>query len=141
MTLHERLLLLRAIQQGGIPDTNPQTILDYPTVGAAVDARAVELYHLIVRRGAKQTLELELENALRRQFPRHSVGTYGRLPRWIDELVLMGSEVHFLVERLRREIVCWFAAGASRDAWREQAQHLARRVLHRRWWWPRTDAT
>jgi hypothetical protein len=56
----------------------------------------------------------------------------GRLPRWIDELALMGSEVRHEVEGLRHEIVCWFAT--SRDVWREQAQRLARRVLHRRWW-------
>jgi hypothetical protein len=86
-------------------------------------------------------LELELENALRCQFPRHSVGTYGRLPRWIDELGLMSADTRFQVERLWRGIVCWFAAGASRDAWREQAQRLARRVLHRHWWWSRTNAT
>ena len=77
-------------------------------------------------------LELELTNTLRRQFPGHSVGPYGRLPRWIDELVLMGSEVRHEVEGLWREIVCWFAA--ARDAWREQALRLARRVLDRRWW-------
>ena len=81
-----------------------------------MDARAVELYNLIVRAGVKLALELELENALRHQFPGHSVGTYGRLPRWIDELGLMGANVRFQVERLWRGIVCWFAAGASRDA-------------------------
>ena len=79
-------------------------------------------------------LELELANALRRQFPGHSVGPYGRLPRWIDELGLMGAAIRFQFERLWRGIVCWFAAGASRDAWREQALRLARRVLDRRWW-------
>jgi hypothetical protein len=41
MTLHERLLLLRAIR--GILDTNDQI----PAASAAVDARAVELYKLI----------------------------------------------------------------------------------------------
>jgi hypothetical protein len=74
-------------------------------------------------------LELELTNTLRRQFPGHSVG--GRLPHWIDELWLTSADVRFQVERL------W----ASRDAWREQAQRLAQRVLDRRWWWSRTDAT
>ena len=86
-------------------------------------------------------LELELENALRCQFPGHSVGTYGRLPRWIDELGLMSADTRFQVERLWRGIVCWFAAGASRDAWREQAQRLARRLLHRHRWRSRTNAT
>jgi hypothetical protein len=134
MTLHMRLRLLHAINSGNIPDTNDQI----PAASAAVDARAVELYDLI---RVKVALELELENALRRQFPGHSVGTYGRLARWIDELGLMGADVRFQVERLRRGIVCWFAAGPSRDAWREQAQHLARRVLHRHWWRSRTNAT
>jgi hypothetical protein len=141
MTLHERLLLLRAIQQGGIPDANHQTILDYPAVRAAVDARAVELYDLIALAGVNLALELKLENALRRRFPGHSIGTYGRLPRWIDELGLMGRDVRFQVERLWHGIACSFAAGASRDAWREQAQRLARQVLHLRWWRSRTNAT
>src|SRR6516164_2123466 len=78
----------------------------------------------------KLVLELELENAVRRRFPGHSAGTYGRLARWIDELGFMGADFRFQVERLWRGIVCWFAAGSSRDAWREQAQRLARRVLH-----------
>ena len=105
-TLHVRLQLLHAINRRNIPGTNDHRL--YPW--SAVDARAVELYNLIVRAAVKPTLELELENALRRQFPGHSVGAYGRLPRWIDELVLMGSEVRFQVERLWRGIVCWFAA-------------------------------
>jgi hypothetical protein len=46
MTLQERLLLLRAIQGGNIPDTNDQ-IVEYPAASAAVDARAIELYKLI----------------------------------------------------------------------------------------------
>jgi hypothetical protein len=90
MTLHERLMLLRAIQVGNIPDTNDHRL--YPW--ADVDARAVEQYNLIVRARVKQALELEIENALRCQFPGHSVGTYGRLPRWIDELGLMGANKH-----------------------------------------------
>jgi hypothetical protein len=43
MTLHERLMLLRAIQGESIADTNDP----YPAATAAVDARAVELYKLI----------------------------------------------------------------------------------------------
>jgi len=52
MTLHERLLLLRAINSRNIPNANDRT----PASSAAVDARAVELYKLIVRadRGAWQ---------------------------------------------------------------------------------------
>ena len=119
MTLHERLMLLRAIQGGNIPDTNDHRL--YPW--ADVDARAVELSNLIVRARVKLALELEIENALRRQFPGHSVGTYGRLARCIDELWLMSADIRFQVERLWRGIVCWFAAGASRDAWREGGGH------------------
>jgi hypothetical protein len=43
MTLHERLMLLRAIQGESNPDTNDP----YPAASAAVDARVVELYKLI----------------------------------------------------------------------------------------------
>jgi hypothetical protein len=52
MTLHERLLLLRAINSRNIPNANDQI----PAASAAVDARAVELYKLIARadRGAWQ---------------------------------------------------------------------------------------
>jgi hypothetical protein len=73
MTLHDRLMLLRAIQGENIADTNDP----YPAATAAVDARTVELYKLI------------------------------------DEL------------------------RADRDAWREQAQYLARRAR----WWSRTSVT
>ena len=79
MTLH-RLLLLRAIKGGKVPDTNDQIVEPaevhriYPAASAAVDARVIELYKLI------------------------------------DDL------------------------RADRDAWREQAQHLARRP----WWWSRS---
>jgi hypothetical protein len=92
MTLHERLLLLRAIKSGKHPRYNPADVCGiepaevhrlYPAARAAVDARAVELYNKLIH----------------------------------DDL------------------------RADRDAWRGQAQRLARRVLHRRWWWSRTDAT
>jgi hypothetical protein len=43
MTLHDRLMLLRAIQGENIADTNDP----YPAATASVDARAVELYKLI----------------------------------------------------------------------------------------------
>jgi hypothetical protein len=60
----------------------------------------------------KLVLELELENAVRRRFPGHSEGTYGRLARLIDQLGFIGADVRFQVERLWRGIVCWFAAGS-----------------------------
>jgi hypothetical protein len=43
MTLHERLLLLRAINSRNIPNANDRT----PAASAAVDARAIELYKMI----------------------------------------------------------------------------------------------
>jgi hypothetical protein len=55
----------------------------------------------------KLALELELENAVRRRFPGHSAGSYGRLARWIDELGFITSDVRFLVETLWRTIVSW----------------------------------
>jgi hypothetical protein len=55
----------------------------------------------------KLVLELELENAVRRRFPGHSAGSYGRLARWIDELGFIASDVRFLVETLWRAIVSW----------------------------------
>jgi hypothetical protein len=53
----------------------------------------------------KMTLEIELENAVRRRFPGHSEGTYGRLDRWIDELGFIGSDVRFHAERLARAVI------------------------------------
>jgi hypothetical protein len=61
----------------------------------------------------KLALELELENAVRRRFPGHSAGSYGRLARWIDELGFIASDVRFLVERLWRAIVNWSNSGES----------------------------
>ena len=58
----------------------------------------------------KMTLEIELENAVRRRFPGHSEGTYGRLDRWIDELGFIGSDVRFHAERLARAVISWLAA-------------------------------
>jgi hypothetical protein len=55
----------------------------------------------------KLALELELENAVRRRFPGHSAGSYGRLARWIDELGFIASDVRFLVGRLWRATVSW----------------------------------
>jgi hypothetical protein len=60
----------------------------------------------------KLALELELENIVRRRFPGHSEGAYGRLERCIDELGFIGSDVRFLAQRLWSVIVNWFAAGA-----------------------------
>ena len=52
MTLHERLLLLRAINSRNIPNAND----NIPAASAAVDGWAVELHNLIMRadRGAWQ---------------------------------------------------------------------------------------
>ena len=60
MTLHERLMLLRAIQGENIADTNDP----YPAVTAAVDARAVRLYKLIDElRGPHRSLWRSREDA------------------------------------------------------------------------------
>jgi hypothetical protein len=61
----------------------------------------------------KLALELELENAVRRRFPGHSAGSYGRLARWIDELGFIASDVRFLVGRLWRATVSWPNSGES----------------------------
>jgi hypothetical protein len=45
MKFHERLLLLRAINSRNIPNANDRT----PAANAAVDARTVELYKLILQ--------------------------------------------------------------------------------------------
>ena len=66
----------------------------------------------------KLALELELGNIVRRRFPEHSGGAYGRLERWIDELGLIGSDVRFLAQRLWSVIVSWFAAGAFTNWWK-----------------------
>ena len=52
MTLHERLLLLRAINSRNIPNAND----NIPAASAAVDGWAAELHNLIMRadRGAWQ---------------------------------------------------------------------------------------
>jgi hypothetical protein len=51
------------------------------------------------------TLELQLGNAVRRRFPEHSEGTYGRLARCIDELGFVASDVRFHAETLWRALV------------------------------------
>ena len=66
----------------------------------------------------KLALELELENIVRRRFPGHSEGAYGRLERCIDELGFIGSDVRFLAQRLWSVIVSWFAAGAFTNWWK-----------------------
>ena len=60
----------------------------------------------------KLSLDLKLENAVRRRFPGHSEGTYGCLARWIDELGFIGADLRFQIQRLWREIVSWYAAGS-----------------------------
>jgi hypothetical protein len=73
---------------------------------------------------AKMILEIELENVVRRRFPGHSEGTYGRLARWIDELGFIGSDVRFHGERLASAIVSWLAAGAYTHWWNLPRQSL-----------------
>jgi hypothetical protein len=51
------------------------------------------------------TLELQLGNAVRRRFPGHVEGTYGRLARCIDELGFVASDVRFFAETLWRALV------------------------------------
>jgi hypothetical protein len=62
----------------------------------------------------KLALTIELENAIRRRFPGHSEGTYGRLERWIDGLAFLRSDARFRCETLWRAIVSWFAARRTR---------------------------
>jgi len=51
------------------------------------------------------TLELQLGNAVRRRFPGHSEGSYGRLARCVDELGFVASDVQFHAETLWRALV------------------------------------
>ena len=76
----------------------------------------------------KLALELELENIVRRRFPGHSKGAYGRSERWIDELGFMGSDVRFLIQRQWSVIVSWFAAGAFTNWWKLPRKSRSRRA-------------
>ena len=84
--------------------------LQHPSMGLLCDPRKQEeiLNDLWVE-WVKLALGLELENIVRRKFPGHSEGAYGRLERWIDELGFIGSDVRFLAQRLWSVIVSWFA--------------------------------
>ena len=84
--------------------------LQHPSMGLLCDPRKQEeiLNDLWVE-WVKLSLGLELENIVRRKFPGHSEGAYGRLERWIDELGFIGSDVRFLAQRLWSVIVSWFA--------------------------------
>jgi hypothetical protein len=93
--------------------------LQYASMGLLCDPRKQEeilndLWFVWV----KLALELELENIVRRRFPGHSEGAYGRLERWIDELGFIGSDVRFLAQRRRSVIISWFAAGAFTNWWK-----------------------
>jgi hypothetical protein len=84
--------------------------LQHASMGLLCDPRKQEeiLNDLWVE-WVKLALELELENIVRRRFPGHSEGAYGRLERWIDKLGFIGSDVRFLAQRLWSVIVSWFA--------------------------------
>jgi hypothetical protein len=84
--------------------------LQHASMGLLCDPRKQEeiLNDLWVE-WVKLALELELENIVRRRFPGHSEGAYGRLERWIDKLRFIGSDVRFLAQRLWSVIVSWFA--------------------------------
>jgi hypothetical protein len=89
--------------------------LQHASMGLLCDPRKQEeiLNDLWVE-WVKLALELELENIVRRRFPGHSEGAYGRLERWIDELGFIGSDA----QRLLSLIVSWFAAGAFTNWWK-----------------------
>ena len=86
--------------------------LQHASMGLLCDPRKQEeiLNDLRVE-WVRLVLELELVNIVRRRFPGHSEGAYGRLERWIDELGFIGSDVRFFAQRLWRVIVSWFWAG------------------------------
>jgi hypothetical protein len=78
----------------------------------------------------KMTLELQLGNAVRRRFPGHLEGTYGRLARCIDELGFVASDVRFHAETRWRALVAWghsIMAAVQRwgkcRAWAHGARH------------------
>jgi hypothetical protein len=60
---------------------------------------------------------------VRRRFPGHSEGAYGRLERWIDKLGFIGSDVRFLAQRLWSVIVSWVRA--AEQAKRAEAERKA----------------
>jgi hypothetical protein len=76
------------------------------------------------------TLELQLGNAVRRRFPGHVEGTYGRLARCIDELGFVASDVRFLAETRWRALVvrghnimAAVQRWGTRRAWAHGARH------------------
>jgi hypothetical protein len=74
------------------------------------------------------TLELQLGNAVRRRFPGHVEGTYGRLARCIDELGFVASDVRFLAETLWGALVArghniMGAVQRKCHAWAHGARH------------------
>jgi hypothetical protein len=106
--------------------------LQHASMGLLCDPRKQEeiLNDLWVE-WVKLALELELENIVRRRFPGHSEGAYGRLERWIDKLGFIGSDVRFLAQRLWSVIVSWFAPLSS-QACRGRAQGCRRCAENRR---------
>ena len=86
--------------------------LQHASMGLLCDPRKrEEILNDLRVEWVRLVLELELVNIVRRRFPGHSQGAYGRLERWIDELGFIGSDVRFFAQRLWRVIVSWFWAG------------------------------
>ena len=86
--------------------------LQHASMGLLCDPRKrEEILNDLRVEWVRLVLELELVNIVRRRFPGHSEGAYGRLERWIDELGFIGSDVRFFAQRLWRVIVSWFWAG------------------------------
>jgi hypothetical protein len=86
--------------------------LQHASMGLLCDSRKrEEILNDLRVEWVRLVLELELVNIVRRRFPGHSEGAYGRLERWIDELGFIGSDVRFFAQRLWRVIVSWFWAG------------------------------
>jgi hypothetical protein len=86
--------------------------LQHASMGLLCDPRKrEEILNDLRVEWVRLVLELELVNIVRRRFPGHSEGAYGRLERCIDELGFIGSDVRFFAQRLWRVIVSWFWAG------------------------------
>src|SRR5207342_1038334 len=82
--------------------------LQHASMGLLCDPRKrEEILNDLRVEWVRLVLELELVNIVRRRFPGHSQGAYGRLERWIDELGFIGSDVRFFAQRLGRVDLSW----------------------------------
>ena len=107
--------------------------LQHASMGLLCDPRKQEeILNDLKVEWVKLALELELGNIVRRRFPGHSEGAYGRLERWIDELGFIGSDVRFLAQRLWSVIVSWFAPLREQLSKPSVPRPSARRSLMRR---------